>query len=257
MSGCVRVARIALGYPSGMAEEWPSILWLLRHGQSAGNVARDAAEAGGLPRIDIAQRDMDVPLSALGERQAAAVARWFASRPADERPTRTSARRTPGPSRRRASSARRAGGAGDLDVDERLREREFGVLDRLTRAGITELLPEQAEFRRFLGKFYHRPPGGESWCDVGLRLRTLLDELRCDYAGRPAARGHARGRDQDDALRAGAARRAVGHGDRPRLGARELLADDLRPRPDGEPPPPVPAGRVQRRRGRSATRARA
>lgn len=43
--------------------------------------------------------------------------------------------------------------------DERLREKEFGILDRLTLHGIEELHPKQAEFRRILGKFYHRPPG--------------------------------------------------------------------------------------------------
>jgi hypothetical protein len=32
------------------------------------------------------------------------------------------------------------------------------------------LHPEQAEMRTRLGKFYHRPPSGESWCDVILRL---------------------------------------------------------------------------------------
>ncbi len=68
--------------------------------------------------------------------------------------------------------------------DERLREREFGVLDRLTPSGVRELHPEQAEFRRVIGKFYHRPPGGESWCDVILRLRSVLDTLSLHYAGR-------------------------------------------------------------------------
>ena len=62
-------------------------------------------------------------------------------------------------------------------VDERLREKEFGILDRLTRSGIEELHPDQAEFRQLLGKFYHRPPGGESWCDVILRLRSALDTI--------------------------------------------------------------------------------
>ena len=47
---------------------WPDRLWIVRHGQSAGNVARDAADAAGLAVIDIAERDVDVPLSALGER---------------------------------------------------------------------------------------------------------------------------------------------------------------------------------------------
>lgn len=48
-----------------------------------------------------------------------------------------------------------------LRIDERLREREFGVLDRLTHRGIERELPEQAALRRAVGKFYHQPPGGE------------------------------------------------------------------------------------------------
>jgi hypothetical protein len=68
-------------------QKWPDALWLLRHGQSAGNVARDKAEAAGEPLIDIAQRDMDVPLSALGERQADAVGRWFGALDEAARPS--------------------------------------------------------------------------------------------------------------------------------------------------------------------------
>jgi len=69
-------------------------------------------------------------------------------------------------------------------IDERLREKEFGVLDGLTTTGIHQLQPEQAEFRRLLGKFYHRPPGGESWGDVIFRLRALMDTVSLHYAGR-------------------------------------------------------------------------
>jgi broad specificity phosphatase PhoE len=29
-----------------------------------------------------------------------------------------------------------------------------------------------------VGKFYFRPPGGESWCDVILRLRSVIDGIR-------------------------------------------------------------------------------
>ena len=35
-----------------------------------------------------------------------------------------------------------------------------------------------------MGKFYHRPPGGESWCDVILRLRSALDTISLHHAGR-------------------------------------------------------------------------
>ena len=69
-----------------MKSRWPSRLWIVRHGESAGNVARDLAHASGLGRIDIAERDVDVPLSELGKVQARALGHWFAGRPATERP---------------------------------------------------------------------------------------------------------------------------------------------------------------------------
>jgi len=163
---------------------WPKLLWVVRHGQSAGNVARDAAEAARLARIDIATRDMDVPLSDLGRRQARALGLWFA-RPAAERPEvilcspYVRARET-------ADIVARSAGWGKIKVrvDERLREKEFGILDRLTRYGITEKHPELAEQRGHVGKFYFRPPGGESWCDVILRLRSAMEMATREYAGR-------------------------------------------------------------------------
>lgn len=71
----------------------------------------------------------------------------------------------------------------EVVVDERLREKEFGVLDRYTVAGIRAKFPELAEQRALVGKFYFRPPGGESWCDVILRLRSVVEVLRRDYVG--------------------------------------------------------------------------
>ena len=74
-----------------------------------------------------------------------------------------------------------AGGPARTIVDERLREREFGIFDRLTTAGIRQRFPEEAAHRRRLGKFYHRPPGGESWADVILRLRSMLNTINLHY----------------------------------------------------------------------------
>src|SRR5688500_20273704 len=73
-------------FVSPVRQRWPSRLWLVRHGQSAGNVARAAAVAAGEHLIGLEVRDMDVPLSDLGLDQAAALGRWFASRPEAERP---------------------------------------------------------------------------------------------------------------------------------------------------------------------------
>jgi broad specificity phosphatase PhoE len=68
-------------------------------------------------------------------------------------------------------------------VDERLRDRELGVLDLLTGRGVDVRLPSEAARRRRLGKFYYRPPGGEAWTDVLLRLRSLLLQLRLEHPG--------------------------------------------------------------------------
>jgi broad specificity phosphatase PhoE len=68
-----------------------------------------------------------------------------------------------------------------VESDERLREKEFGILDRLTTHGIAHLHPELYEQRQHVGKFYFRPPGGESWCDVILRLRSVIDTLNREY----------------------------------------------------------------------------
>lgn len=160
-------------------------LLLIRHGESAGNVARDRALAQGLAVIDIAQRDCDVPLSQAGEQQAESLARWL------EREGRVPDVIYCSPYLRAQETARLACAAGRWDIpvlqDERLREKEFGMLDRLTRSGIEARFPEQVEMRRRLGKFYYRPPGGESWVDVILRLRSALDSIENRYGGKRIA----------------------------------------------------------------------
>lgn len=171
----------ALAVPTPQDRSWPDVLWVVRHGESSGNVARDAAEAGGLERIDIAQRDVDVPLSDTGHDQAHTLGRWFGDH--DETPTAV----WTSPYVRARQTAEGLVQAAGLDVpvviDERLREREFGVLDGLTRKGITAQFPDESERRARLGKFYHRPPGGESWSDVLLRLRSALEHLNRETAG--------------------------------------------------------------------------
>ncbi|MDN2678534.1 hypothetical protein [Janthinobacterium sp. SUN033] len=61
-----------------MKQKWPQHIWIVRHSQSAGDVARDAAEAEKQLLIAIAERGGDVPLSDLGACQAQALADWFA-----------------------------------------------------------------------------------------------------------------------------------------------------------------------------------
>lgn len=162
----------------------PTRLWLVRHGQSAGNLALAAAEEAGAATIEIEGRDVDVPLSPLGERQARAVGQWFARQPELERP---SVILSSPYARARQTSALLAdelpGAKPRCVVDERLREKEFGELNRFTKAGILARFPDEARRRADLGKFYYRPPGGESWCDVVLRLRSVVHDLCSRFAG--------------------------------------------------------------------------
>lgn len=160
-------------------------LWLVRHGESVGNTAATEAAVTGAEVIDLAIRDADVPLSETGVEQARTLAvplaeaaglldtAWLSPY---ARAQQTFALAT------ESALAAESGHAIErVVVDERLRDRELGVLDLLTWRGVTARYPEEAIRRARLGKYYHRPPGGESWADVALRLRSFLrDALESD-----------------------------------------------------------------------------
>jgi broad specificity phosphatase PhoE len=158
-----------------------SWLGIVRHGQSTGNVIAERAETDGLETIDIPQRDADVPLSDLGREQAGAVGTWLAGVPAGERPELAVV--SPYLRARQTAGLALAGSGVPMVVDERLRDRELGILDLLTGRGAQARVPAEAARRARLGKFYYRPPGGESWADVLLRLRAVLREIREDHPG--------------------------------------------------------------------------
>jgi broad specificity phosphatase PhoE len=148
---------------------------LVRHGESTGNVARASALAQGAETIKVAVRDADVPLTATGRQQATAVGHWLADGQTPPGLAYSS------PYVRARQTAELALAAAELDLpvhlDERLRDRELGVLDLLTHDGVVSRFPEEESRRRWLGKFYYRPPGGESWADVALRLRSFVSDL--------------------------------------------------------------------------------
>lgn len=149
-------------------------LWLIRHGESEGNVAASTAERSGAPVIELDTRDADVQLSPVGREQAEALRAW-----ADSLGDAVDEHWVSPYLRARQTLALALGDrhtSARTIVDERLRDRELGILDLLTTRGVQELHPEEATRRRHLGKFFHRPPGGESWADVTLRLRSFFAE---------------------------------------------------------------------------------
>ncbi|WP_284974117.1 histidine phosphatase family protein [Arthrobacter sp. efr-133-TYG-104] len=155
----------------------PVELLLVRHGESEGNVAATEARIAGAEVIDVPARDPDVNLSDVGQEQAKALGVALSRISPELRPDTVIS----SPYARAQQTARIAvevaGWPVTVTTDERLRDRELGILDRLTGRGVDKRYPEEAERRLWLGKLYYRPPGGESWADVALRLRSILNEL--------------------------------------------------------------------------------
>ena len=150
-------------------------LWLVRHGESTANVLATEAQQAGLEAIAVTHRDADVPLSDAGMRQAEALGHWLAS--ANGKPGSVWSSPYLRAQQTTAIALEGSGLERPIFVDERLRDRELGILDTLTSHGVDVRLPEEAARRRWLGKFYYRPPGGESWTDVVLRVRSFLRDL--------------------------------------------------------------------------------
>ena len=152
-------------------------LWLVRHGESVGNVAASQAGAAGADVIQVGLRDADVELTPTGQAQAAALGTWLAGLPTPVAPQAVWS----SPYLRAVQTAEIAVNGGEapmtIRIDERLRDRELGILDLLTTTGVQNLFPAEAQRRAWLGKFFYRPPGGESWADMALRVRSLLLDL--------------------------------------------------------------------------------
>lgn len=168
----------------------PSILWLIRHGLSLSNVAHEEAKGSQSDKLDIDIANAKVPLAPLGHEQAFDLGRWFASLPEDERPEVIIA----SPFLRAMETRDDCVEAAGFDrsklifiVDERLREKGYGILDNLTKTGIKKHHPAEAKRFKLEGKFYCQPPGGEAWVDVLFRLRSAREDIRARFPGKRVA----------------------------------------------------------------------
>jgi glucosyl-3-phosphoglycerate phosphatase len=161
----------------------PVELLVVRHGESMGNVAAAAATAAGAEVIQVGQRDADVPLSPVGVAQAQAFGQWLRDLPDDAAPQSVWCSPYQRAQQTALTAIQVSGRDLPIRIDERVRDRELGILDLLTTAGVVAKYPDEAARRQWLGKFYHRPPGGESWADVALRVRTFLRDLDAEEDG--------------------------------------------------------------------------
>jgi 2,3-bisphosphoglycerate-dependent phosphoglycerate mutase len=163
-------------------------LILIRHGESAANVAFPQADAAGLLESGLTVRDAEVPLTEVGVRQAEAVGRWLAAQPAELAPQVV----ITSPYLRARETWRIAAETSGLELpapstDDRLVDRLLGELEMLTRAAIAARYPDEHARWKAADPYRYRPPGGETFADIAERLTAFVDDLNTEHAGERVA----------------------------------------------------------------------
>lgn len=175
-----------------MPSQRPAEIVFLRHGESLANINELKVAQGLLdryPKALLNVRDADIRLTERGVAQAQVTGRYLAEQfgPFDYCYVSPWART-------RETFEHVLDGYPDGDreqmlrctrYDERVREREMGVLNWLTREEIAERYPDQTRRREIDGEYFYRPSGGESWADVSQRLGETLTDM---YRDRPGCR---------------------------------------------------------------------
>lgn len=159
-------------------QKWMDHLVIVRHGESQRNVGKDAATARGELEYGGGIRDVDVTLTPRGEKQAEATGKYLGGKFRFDRIFVSPYVRTVGTAEIMARSFK---GSPQVVCEDRIREKEFGILDGLTKPGIIKKFPEEWRRRERDGKYYYRPPGGESFPDVALRIHSFLGTMARDY----------------------------------------------------------------------------
>ena len=161
---------------------WPFRLAVMRHAESLATERRKHLEQvhSDDVHLGLEMRDVDVPLTTEGRENARRTGLHLdAWEPFDvlyvspyKRTLETAAEVMAGLRNRPL-----------LVKEERLREKEWGVVEGLTRRGIREKYPEEDERRKRVGKYYFRPAGGESYADVNLRVHSFIGTLVREHPG--------------------------------------------------------------------------
>jgi len=160
-------------------QKWPNHLVIVRHGESTLNVQRHLADERGDDAYGGERRNPDVELSEVGCKQALETGKFLASRYSFDVVYASPYRRT---QQTIELILRGFTDAPEVILDERIREKEFGILDGVTATGIATRFPDEAKRKNFVGKYYYRPPGGENYPDVNLRIHSFLGTLTRDWS---------------------------------------------------------------------------
>ena len=165
---------------AGKEQKWATNVVLVRHGESVANIERDRLKKGATKEMFLKMpcRDMDIPLTEKGIKQAKSAGKLLKNYPKFDVAIIS-------PYVRAKQTAeiiiKEMGYRIPLVFEERIREKDFGVLDKVTEKGKIKYYPLEAEREKWDGKYYYRPYGGENYPDVALRIRSFFDTLIRKY----------------------------------------------------------------------------
>ena len=163
--------------------KWPQRLVIVRHGQSQQNAALDLFQEG-LPELLERiknTRDADIVLTDIGRWQAEQTGLHLAQDDTFDVCFSSPYKRTLQTAEGIVSNL---GYPLTIFTDNRLREKEFGLLHGMTTDEIKVRYPHEHSNRQRDGKYWYRLPGGENYPDVEQRNHSFLDKLVRDYAGK-------------------------------------------------------------------------
>ena len=142
-------------------------------------MAKEQAKASGNAMVwGSSLRDVDTPLTPLGIQQAISTGKFLRDKAVFDVIFASPYMRT---MQTAQHIAEQLGRVPEIMMEERVREIEFGILDGLTHQGIKERYPDEWARREREGKYWYRPPGGESRPDVALRVHSFLGALTRDF----------------------------------------------------------------------------
>jgi len=147
---------------------WPKLLVLVRHAESEGNI-RTADERAKLP---IATHSLGI--TERGRKQAEITAAYLKEQGFSFDVRYVSYYRRAKETMNILCPDERA------YEDPRLAEAQRGIWHTMTHDEIAEHLPHEIERKTREGYYHYRPPGGENWADVEMRIHSFLGTLSRD-----------------------------------------------------------------------------
>ncbi len=166
-----------------MMQKWPSSIVLVRHGKTIVNIEKERLKEKPTKELYIKTpcRDMDLPITKKGVSESERTGKILRKYPKFDVIYVS-------PYKRATQTAeiiiKELGYNPQFILEERIREKDFGVFDRLTERGRKKFYPIEAKRKEWEGEYYYRVLGGESYPDVALRIHDFLNTLIREYKGK-------------------------------------------------------------------------